>query len=68
MTYKTFTAVLGPDGRVTLPDEAVPTKSVRVLITILEDDQEAALTAIGDYAECLSDYEQRLARGEIRWQ
>jgi hypothetical protein len=32
-----------------------------------EMDDEAALSEPGDYLEQLTDYEERLARGEIRW-
>ena len=37
------------------------------MVTILEDEQ-ALLTELGDYLEQLTDYEERLARGEIQWQ
>jgi hypothetical protein len=32
-----------------------------------EADDPAALAEPGDYLEQLTDYEERLARGEIRW-
>jgi hypothetical protein len=32
-----------------------------------EMDDETALSEPGDYLEQLTDYEERLARGEIRW-
>ena len=68
MTYKTLEGVLHPDGKVTLPAAEVPDHPVRVMVTILESGDEAALSEPGDYLETLSDYEERLARGEIRWQ
>jgi hypothetical protein len=60
--------VLYPDGRVTLPPDALPGRPVRVVVTLLDADDDAALADPGDYLEHLTDYEERLARGEIRWQ
>ena len=34
----------------------------------LEADDEATLSVPGDYLEQLTDYEERLARGEVRWE
>jgi hypothetical protein len=68
MTYQTLEGVLHPDGRVTLPATSLPDRPVRVLVTLLEVADEAALAEPGDYLEQLTDYEERLARGEIRWQ
>ncbi len=67
MVYPTLEGVLHPDGRVSLPAEQLPDHPVRVLVTILDDDEQA-LAEPGDYLERLTDYEERLARGEIRWQ
>ena len=66
MTHKTLEAVLHPDGRVTLSPAEPPDHPVRVLVTFLEPEEEAALSEPGDYLEQLTDYEGRLARGEIR--
>jgi hypothetical protein len=68
MTYKTLEGVLYPDGKVSLPPEEMPGQPVRVMVTILGADEEAALSEPGDYLERLNDYEERLARGEVRWQ
>ena len=68
MTYKTLEGVLNPDGQVILPREELPEHSVRVMITILESDEEAALSEMGDYLDRLTDYEERLAQGKIQWQ
>jgi hypothetical protein len=68
MTYRTVQAVLHPDGRVTLPPAELPDHPVQVMITILEGDEDASLSEPGDYLERLTEYEERLARGEIRWQ
>ena len=68
MTHKTLEAVLHPDGHVTLPPAELPDHPVRVIVTFLEADKEAVLSEPGDYLEQLTDYEERLARGEIRWQ
>jgi hypothetical protein len=68
MTYKTLEGVLHPDGTVALPAAELPDRPVRVMVTILETDDEAALVEPGDYLERLTDYEERLARGEIQWQ
>ena len=68
MTYRTLEGVLHPDGKVTLPAAELPDRPVRVMVTILEPEDEGALSEPGDYLETLTDYEERLARGEIRWQ
>jgi hypothetical protein len=68
MTYKTLEGVLHPDGKVLLPPAELPDRPVRVLVTILGGEEEAALYEPGDYLEQLTDYEERLARGDIRWQ
>jgi len=68
MTYKTLVGVLHPNGSVALPPSELPDHATRVLITLLEDEEEAALSELGDYHEKLTDYEKRLARGEIQWQ
>ena len=46
MIYKTLEGVLNPDGRVILPEH-----SVRVMVTILESGEEAALSEVGDYLD-----------------
>jgi hypothetical protein len=68
MTFKTLEGVLHPDGTLTLPKEELPAHAVRVMVTILEAINDASLAEVGDYCEQLRDYEERLARGEIRWQ
>jgi hypothetical protein len=68
MVYSTLEGVLHPDGTVTLPPEQLPGRPVRVLVTILEEDEQSQLAEPGDYLEQLENYEERLARGEIRWQ
>jgi hypothetical protein len=68
MTYKTLEGVLHPDGKVALPRDEMPDHPVRVLVTILDCGDEAAVAELGDYHEQLTDYEERLARGEIQWQ
>ena len=68
MTYKTVEGVLHPDGTVTLPREELPDHAVEVMITILERGEETVLSEPGDYLSQLTDYEERLARGEIQWQ
>ncbi|MBL8796987.1 MAG: hypothetical protein JNM56_24005 [Planctomycetia bacterium] len=67
MTYRTVEAILQPDGKLDLPASELPSKPVRVMVTVL-DDPDAALTELGDYADQLSEYEAKLVRGEIRWQ
>src|SRR6185437_1800838 len=68
MTYKTVEGVLHPDGTVTLPREELPDHAVEVMITILERGEETVLSEPGGYLNQLTDYEERLARGEIQWQ
>lgn len=67
MTYKTLEATLNPDGRLELSKSELPDRPVRVMVTFLEV-ADISLTEPGDYLERLTDYEERLARGEIRWQ
>jgi hypothetical protein len=68
MTFRTVEGVLHPDGTLALPKEELPDHAVRVMVTLLEATDDAALAEVGDYNEQLRDYEERLARGEIRWQ
>lgn len=68
MTYRTLEGVLHPDGKVTLSPAELPERSVRVMVTILDSDEETSLTETGDYLEKLTEYEERLARGDIQWQ
>ncbi len=67
MTYQTLECVLRPDGTVSLPPNQLPSKPVRVMVTMLESTDEN-LSDLGDYASALAEYEDRLARGEIQWQ
>jgi hypothetical protein len=68
MTYKTIEGVLHPDGKLALPAAELPDRPVRVMVTLLEANEDSALAEPGDYLETLTDYEERLARGEIQWQ
>jgi hypothetical protein len=68
MTYQTLEGILHPNGTVTLPPSQLPSRSVRVMVTVMESEGDDRLSEMGDYAERLADYEERLARGEIRWQ
>ena len=68
MVYTTVEAVLHPDGTLTFPEGKLPGSPVRVLVTLLEEDETRSLAEPGDYLERLEDYEERLARGEISWQ
>jgi hypothetical protein len=69
MIYKTLEGVLHPDGKLTLSAAELPDRPVRVMVTLLEaNNADATLTEPGDYLDRLTDYEERLARGEIQWQ
>ena len=68
MIYKTLEGVLQPDGKITFAQATPPPRAVRVLVTILEDAEDQSLSEMGDYLQQLTDYEERLARGEIQWQ
>ena len=68
MTFRTVETVLQPDGRLSLPASELPARPVRVMVTVLEADEDARLAELGDYHTALTDYEERLARGEIQWQ
>jgi hypothetical protein len=68
MIDRTLEGVLNPDGQVILPRAELLENSVRVMLTILESDEEAALSEMGDYLDRLRVYEEGLARGEVQWQ
>ena len=68
MTFKTIQGVLHPDGHIALPEEALPSHPVQVLVTLLEPSEADALAEVGDYGAQLADYEESLARGEVKWQ
>ena len=68
MSFRTLETTLQPDGRLSLPESELPARPVRVLVTVLDADEEAQRAELGDYNAALTDYEDRLARGEIQWQ
>ena len=68
MTFRTVEAVLQPDGRVSMPASELPSQPVRVMVTVMQADADTSLAELGDYHAALTDYEDRLARGEIQWQ
>jgi hypothetical protein len=68
MSFRTLETTLQPDGRLSLPQSELPSKPVRVMVTMLNADEDAQLAELGDYSAALTDYEDRLARGEIQWQ
>lgn len=68
MIYKTLEGVLHPDGKLLLGAAELPDHPVRVMVAILETSDEAALAEPGDYLQQLTEYEERLARGEVQWQ
>jgi hypothetical protein len=68
MSFKTVEGVLHPNGTLSLSEAELPSHPVRVMVTLLEDMNDAALADVGDYNERLIDYEERLVRGEIQWQ
>ncbi len=39
MAYRTLESVLHPDSHLTLPSAELPLRPVRVMVTILEDDE-----------------------------
>lgn len=67
MAYRTLETVLHPDSHLTLPSVELPSHPVRVMVTILEDDETKSLADIGDYEETLENYEELLAKGAIQW-
>lgn len=42
MTYRTLETVLHPDSHLALPTAELPSRPVRVMVTILEDDERPA--------------------------
>jgi len=68
MTYKTVQGVLHPNGTLSLTAADLPNHPVSVMVTIMESDEAETPVDLGDYLTTLTDYEERLARGEIQWQ
>ena len=68
MSFRTLETTLQPDGRLTLSQSELPSRPVRVMVTVLDADEATQLAELGDYNAALTDYEDRLARGEIQWQ
>ncbi len=66
MAYKTLEGVLYPDGKIELPPDELPERPMRVMVTILGEAEEG-VSDLGDYLTQLTDYEERLSRGEIHW-
>jgi hypothetical protein len=67
MTYKTVQGVLHPNGTLNLTADDMPDHSVPMMVTIMESDEAESPVDVGDYLTALTDYEERLARGEIKW-
>ena len=69
--YKTLRGILYPDGKVDLSREkAVFEHPVEVMVTILDEnlrEETQILYEMGDYLTQLTSYEEKLAKGEIRW-
>jgi hypothetical protein len=55
MTYQTLEGILHPNGTVTLPPSQLPSRSVRVMVTVMESEGDDRLSEMGDYAERLAD-------------
>jgi hypothetical protein len=68
MTYKTVQGVLHPNGTLSLTAEDMPDHAVPVMVTIMESDEVESPVDPWGYLTTLMDYEERLARGEIKWQ
>ena len=65
--YKTISGILTPDGKLSLKEGKLPNSPVEVMVTILSTLSEQDLSDIGDYNEKLIEYEEKLAKGRIRW-
>lgn len=67
MAYRTLDSVLHPDSHLTLPASELPLRPIRVMVTIMEEDDTEELADVGDYDETLSEYEKLLQQGTIQW-
>ena len=67
MAYRTLESVLHPDSHLALPLAELPQRPIRVMVTMMEDDEAETLADIGDYDETLTNYEELLAQGAIQW-
>ena len=67
MAYRTLETVLHPDSHLALPLAELPQRPIRVMVTMMEDDEAETLADIGDYDETLTNYEELLAQGAIQW-
>ena len=41
MSFRTLESVLQPDGRLSLPQSELPSRPVRVMVTLLDNDEDA---------------------------
>ncbi len=64
---KTPEGVPHPDGTASSPSDGWPDRPMRVQLTLLEDGENGSLAEMGDDLARLTDSEDYLARGEIRW-
>ena len=67
MAYRTLETILHPDSHLALPLAELPQRPIRVMVTMMEDDEAETLADIGDYDETLTNYEELLAQGAIQW-
>ena len=67
MAYRTLETILHPDSHLALPSSELPQRPVRVMVTIMEEDETDLFVDTGDYAQTLEDYEDLLAQGAIQW-
>lgn len=69
--YRTIEGILNPDGKLELKEAISLDYPIRVMVTLLEAErkvsQELDLSEVGDYLHHLTDYEEKLARGEVKW-
>jgi len=69
--YRTLRGILYPNGKIELPEEKeVLDHPVKVMVTILGESfqkETEVLSGMGDYLEQLTSYEEKLAKGDIRW-
>ena len=54
MAYRTLESVLHPDSHLTLPSVELPKRPIRVMVTMLEDDEDQSVSDIGDHEAVVS--------------
>ena len=62
MAYRTLESVLHPDSHLTLPSVELPKRPIRVMVTLLESDEDKSFADSGDHAETVVSSDELFVR------